>query len=237
MAESFVARWEKNIKLTVYAEDFEPDVEGVTVAALPDWLTEFKRKYGPVPDASGMASGTYNYRRDCIRFAHKVAAVCDFVGRFDDGVAIWSDADMFTHADVTSGWLSKFFDRSAAMAWLFRKRSYPECGFMMFRCSHPGAHEFLKRLEKCYRAGNVFDYPETHDSYVIQQIVKRVVDKGLMPQPVSLSGGAEYTAHPIANGPIGQRLDHLKGKRKDTGISWARDLKVKRPEKYWNGAA
>jgi hypothetical protein len=51
----------------------------------------------------------------------------------------------------------------------------------------------------------------------------------------SLSGDAEATGHPLVNGPLGARLDHLKGKRKGVGKSMKSDLKRNRTEAYWNG--
>ena len=39
--------------------------------------------------------------------------------------------------------------------------------------------------------------------------------------------------HPLINSQWGAFLDHLKGKRKDTGKSLKTDLVVERNEQYW----
>jgi hypothetical protein len=39
--------------------------------------------------------------------------------------------------------------------------------------------------------------------------------------------------HPLINSEWGAYLDHLKGNRKNTGRSLAKDLKIYRTEAYW----
>lgn len=231
MAKSFAQRW-KGIPLTIYAEGFEPDVAGVEVEWLPEWQERFKRHYSGIRDAIGLASDRYDYRRDCIRFSHKVGAITDAAERFR-GRLIWIDADTFTHADVDADWLDGMMPDGRAMAWLDRAAMYPECGFLMFDCRHPGVAEVLRRFRAIYETGEVFALPETHDSFVLQHVVGQAVREGLIPQPHSLSGAARSTYHPAVAGPLGARIDHLKGHRKETGRSTDYDTGGQRPEIYW----
>jgi hypothetical protein len=234
MAQSFVDRWPAECQpLIVYAENFEPDVEGIEVRRLPGWLAEFKALWKDRPSANGYHGGRYTYTHDAVKFAHKVAALTDCGEGLNDGVLIWLDADVYTHSDVTIEWLEKLFPEPAYIAWLDRERSHPECGFVMYRCSHPYHATFMERFRSIYTSGNVLKLAETHDSYVLQHLVTVKVANRKIPPPASLSGAARRTSHPFVNGPIGEVADHLKGPRKQAGRSHQRDLVFARPEAYW----
>ena len=78
MVESFLERWPEEARpLTVYAEDFEPDLP-VEVRKLPVWMSQFKADYGSSLIGNGHRNGGYNYVFDAVKFAHKVAAITDF---------------------------------------------------------------------------------------------------------------------------------------------------------------
>lgn len=237
MAESFLARWPVDASLTVYAEGFDPDIAGIDVRRLPAWMDEFKALHGKVPSRNGiLPGGRYTYTHDCVRFAHKVAAVTDFGKSLSDGVMIWLDADVYTHADVTAAWLEKLFPAPSYIAWLDRQNSHPECGWVMYRCDHGYHHAFMEALENVYTSGDVFKYRETHDSFVLQQFVGSKVLRRKIEPAVSLSGAGYRTSHVFINGPIGAVADHMKGERKRDGRSSRRDLIIRRTEPYWQQA-
>lgn len=235
MAQSFVRHWPESASLTIYAEGFEPDVYGVAVRSLPDWVDTFKAEHGRVPERNGMINGRYQYIFDSVKFCHKVGALTDFALSKTDGVVIWLDADTFTHADVTGLWLESLFPQNAYLAWLDRRNSHPECGFVMFRPSHPYHASFMERFRQVYTSGEIFGLPETHDSYVLQYIVTKKVLSGKIPAPASLSGEARNWHHPLCAGPLGQCMDHAKGQRKEQGRSPKVDARG-RPEPYWRDA-
>lgn len=232
MATSFNQRWPAEaMPLTVYAEDFEPDVP-VEVRQLPDWLAEFKQLHQRNPSAKGMRNGAYDYRFDAVKFAHKVAALTDFGLGLSDGVMIWLDADTFTHADVTVEWLEGLFPEPAYLAWLDRFNSHPECGFVMYRASHSYHHLFMESYRNLYTSGDLFRLEQTNDCAALQHVVLAKMLKGKIAAPVSLSGDKSWH-HPFVNGPLGERLDHLKGLRKQEGRSRRRDTRQPRTEEYW----
>lgn len=232
MVESFATRWPKNARLTLYAEGFIPNA-AVATRPLPVWLDEFKAKHRNTRSANGWRKERYTYTHDAVKFAHKVAALTDFAEGIRDGVVIWLDADVYTHADVTEQWLTKLFPEPAYIAWLDRQNTHPECGFVMFRASHPYHAAFMDRFRALYTSGRVFDLPETHDSFVLQHLVTAKVATGHIPAPASLSGEALRTSHPAVNGPLGACIDHMKGPRKAEGRSRRRDLIRPRSEPYW----
>lgn len=234
MAESFLDRW-KTGTLTVYAEDFDPDVP-VEVRQLPEWQADFKAKYGTTAAYVGQYRGRYDFRFDMVRFSHKVAAMTDFGVGVTDGVMVWLDADTFTHADVTEEWLESLFPERAYLAWLERRGSSPETGFVMFRASHPYHVPFMEAFRRLYTSGRVTDYREFHDAFVLWQLTQIKVSLRKIPPPHNLSGDARNWHHPFCSSELGSRMDHMKGPRKEDGKSNIRhrDLMRPRSEVYWN---
>src|SRR5690606_17035676 len=216
----------------LYAEGFDvPDtgddrLQVVDLYTDAPWLAEFKARHTD-PRYRGGHHGR-DYRHDAVRFSHKVAAIGAAAADADCDVLVWMDADIVTHAPVTTAWLDSLFPPPAVVAWLDRERVYPECGFLMFRM--PEARPVIRTIVKAYRGGAIFALPEWHDSYVIQHYVQ----KSRVPVH-SLSGPARrYHGHPFVNSPLGAVMDHLKGaSRKRNGRSLPTDLKVPRPEPYW----
>lgn len=236
MVDSVIARWPADcLPVILYAEGFEPNPrEGLEVRRLPAWVTAFKAANIGRAGANGRLAGGYDYRFDAVKFVHKVGALTDAASRLHDGVLIWLDADTFTHADVTTDWLDGLFPGSGYLAWLDRNHTHPECGFVMFRCAHPYHQAFMARFRELYETGQVFGLCETHDSFVLQHLAQAKAANGKIEAPHSLSGWARRTSHPFANGPIGERLDHMKGPRKALPRTPDRDLVQRRPEAYWN---
>ena len=223
MADTFLEFWDKSVRLTIYADGWGGD----DLNAAAPWLPLFKQLYSE-PQFRGGSNGR-DYRRDAVRFAHKIAALGAAAETKDCDVLIWIDADVITHSPVTIEWLDGLFPEPAVLAWLDRDRTYPECGFLMFRM--PAAQKLIRKLVSAYRGGDIFSLPETHDSYVIQHMVQRMSIK-----THSLSGpeGRKHIGHPFVNSPLAACLDHLKGEiRKARGKSLPSDLKAHRSETYW----
>jgi hypothetical protein len=231
MAQSFLANWPSSIPLTMYAEDFWPDIDGVEVLELPEWLNTFKSQNAA---RNGVRPQWYDYRFDAIKFSHKVAALTDFALELTDDILIWIDADVITHSPMSEEWLKSLFPNYAYLAWLDRANAHPECGFMMFRCSHSYHRQFMEALRNLYTTGELFKLREHHDSFALQHLVGAKVAKGKIPPPASLSGDGKRTSHPAINGPLGAIIDHCKGpQRKENGRSSRRDLIRQRSEPYW----
>lgn len=215
--ETYREHWQDVPLLTFEDEDLE---------AQSPWLAAFKRRHAHRP--------TVDYRMDAVRFAHKIAAIELANGSTTADVLIWMDADCVTHAPVTPDWLQGLL-RNGDFAYLRRTMKYPECGFMMFRRNERGLG-LIGAIVDQYRLDTLFELPEWHDSFVTDKVRARLEALGKL-RCVSLSGHAERTHHPLINGPLGAKLDHLKGPRKQEGKSRARDIKVHRPEDYWQTPA
>lgn len=212
--ETFREHWAGMTLQTFLDEDLE---------ARSSWLAGFKERHVDLP--------TENYRFDAVRFAHKVAAIDLAMNASQADALIWLDADCVTHAPVDAEWLTTLL-AGADFAYLRRARKYPECGFMIFRRNHAG-QAFVQAIVDQYRTDALFGMAEWHDSWVIEQVRARLDAAGVL-RCASLSGEAENTGHPLVNGPLGARLDHLKGKRKAIGRSKPTDLIRPRAEAYWS---
>jgi hypothetical protein len=232
MVETFDKFWPADIPFYLYAEDFQPDHHRPIVRQLPGWLTKFKARHAEDRRAHGMVGGGYNFKFDCVRFAHKVAAVTDAALSLETDVLIWADSDIVTHALVDRDWLLSLFPPGPYIAWLDRDDRHHECGFYMLRCSHPAHRALTERWRRLYDSDEVLGFAQTQDCYVQQQLIVQAEREGMVTTH-SLSGEARTHGHPLINGPLGSRLDHLKGPRKTLGRSPAKDLMKPRLEDYW----
>ncbi len=224
MVETFSKFWTADCALTIYADGWCEDLGRGALFDLYEsspWLAEFKKRHA--------GRRFKDFRWDAIRFAHKVAAVLHTARTTEAEYLIWVDGDVVTHSPVSLSDLEGLApDDGQWIAWLDRAKAYPECGFYILNLRHPQNDEMLASLETMYEGDELFALAEFHDSFVLEQVVKRA---GVGTK--SLSQEARTTSHPLINGPLGRWLDHLKGPRKQAGRSHKHDLRVKRTEAYW----
>lgn len=237
MVESVIEHWPTSaLPITVYADGFDPpELPAMEVRRLPEWLDEFKAEHSANPARTGQLPRGYDYRFDAVKFAHKVAALTDFaVSVQEDVIVIWLDADTVTHSTVKEEWLDSLLPESAYLAWLDRNNSHPECGFVMFRASHPYHQNFMEAFRNLYTSGELFRLRETHDSYALQHVVTAKVMNRKISPPASLSGAARATSHPFVNGPLSVCFDHMKGPRKRIGRTPKEQRRlIKDGHPYW----
>jgi len=235
MATTFYQNWPEEVPLFLYAEGFHDgsDVPNFMLDLDEEapLLATFKATYNH-PEHRGMVNSRYEYKLDAVKFAHKIAAIGAAAEECERGTLIWMDADIVTHAPVTVAWLEALFPPSsgAALAWLDRTYKEAECGFLMFRL--PSALTIIRRLVKTYQDGSIFALEQTHDSFVIQNVVDKARQRGEITVH-SLSRDKASYRHPFINSRLGECMDHLKGSRKEHGRSYEIDLKRPRPEVYW----
>lgn len=242
MMETFQQYWDRDIILLFYNEGIEnlPTAPNIIHRELPEWFIKWKDKHKNNKRAHGRdgrynrKTRAYDFRLDCIKFSHKVAALTDIGSQVKDGLLIWIDADTLAHQRVDPQWLWGLNERKDSyLAWLNRKRPYPECGFMMFNCWMDCHLRFMSLLRDTYESDKVFSYDETHDSFVINQLVTKGILEGWMPKTFNLSGNYETKHHPFVFSKLGDRLDHAKGARKRHGRTLPSELKRRRTGDYW----
>ena len=229
MAETFVKYWE-GPTLTIYGDgDCPADCPaGVQWRNLPLWHNTFKLSLVDNRDAHGYSRrsakgpGKYDFRFDCVRFSHKIAAITDAALRKEHvpvDLLVWIDADTFTDKPITSDIVARWRACDGYISCLFRDKLYPECGFMIFECRHKTHRVFMDQLRKLYMNHECLRYQETHDSYIVMCHVRRFVGSGAIGEPYSLSGKHSGKHHVFVASEIGQYMDHLKGGRKVVGKS------------------
>lgn len=243
MVSTFSRYWPREIQLSFYIEDMDSNVlaryKNVRVHQFPRWFYDWKARYKDSADANGRdqkrnrEGRPYDFRRDCVKFAHKVAAVTDLGRSMDDGLLIWMDGDTLTHQPISEDWLYRLFPGDGYMAWLGRKRGHPECGFLMFRCWHPSHFLYMDEMRRIYESGDIFDVSETHDSFIFQHVALKGMKRGWLPEPYNLSGAAAVYHHPFVHCELGSRLDHAKGARKKHGRTPRVEIGRRRGESHW----
>lgn len=228
MVDSYLDYWPREVPLELYSEH----ELAIGAHAMPDWLNAFvaRHKANQVVTGYPHRNGQYDYRYDAVRFAYKTAAVIDAAAKSTADHLIWVDADTVTHSRVTLDFLATLAPgEDEVIAWLHRTKKYPECGFYILNLGHGRTRTLLNEWKTLYTSGTLFRLAEWHDSFVLQEVVKRLAC------PWKSISGNEDAHHPFINGPLGSVMDHMKGPRKMAGASRARDLLAPRNEPYWKG--
>lgn len=250
--DSFSKNVDKDIKLYLYAEDCTPIVNDDRIVVLDQKaelskLVAFKQRWKDVPKANGKCPPEIKAKRpkdwfkefkwDAVRFANKVYAVFDAAQRCDTDWIIWLDADTFVHSPVTYSQLRKFTPERAWMCYLGRGKKWPECGWYGINLRAKPGKWFLKKFETVYEEAEtgIFKMDEWHDSFVFEEVRKKVQGKFESWPYLNISGDLiNGEGHPFINSDLGKYFDHLKGDRKEIGISnKPNDLIIKRTEGYW----
>ena len=84
-----------------------------------------------------------------------------------------------------------------------------------------------------YNKDSLFKEIEYHDSYLFWQLVKKHQSTGMLTTNISEGHPHRPGVHVFINSPLGEYMDHLKGKRKKTGSSKPTDIYYKRNADYW----
>jgi hypothetical protein len=234
---SFQTYWPEEIKLAVYCESVPQGIEDNRIVfrkltEVSPRLLAFKERHKNNKSAHGLKGQSYSMHTDAVKFSHKVFACIHASQNTEADILIWVDADTLTHSPISTEWLRSLLPEDKDVAWLNRDHKYPECGFLLFNTHKYVFKTIFRKMEEMYLSDNVFNLPETHDSYIWWYVMEKV----LQLQPVKLSGEYSNCHHPFVN-VFGHVMDHLKGiKRKQIGRSFHRDLKAQRTEGYWTNA-
>jgi hypothetical protein len=255
MIDSFVKTWPTAVQLHVYAEACNPNIPTNGQVILHDLdavasLARFKQRWRGVPHANGDISqdpirrlrkdARKEFKWNAVRFAHKVYAVFDAAKTVSTDVLMWMDADMVCHSPISISDLLRLCPADKDLGFLGRKGKFSECGLYAMSLRSPATQQFLSVFQQMYDQAEtgIFTLDEWHDSFVFDAVRQRVT---LAEQDWSSTLGdirphaknSPGEGHPLINSEWGRWLDHLKGDRKQTGRSWADDVKVVRTETYW----
>jgi hypothetical protein len=251
MIDTFLLNWPSAIDLHVYAENCAVDQSADNLhvidyeTAVPA-LQAFKNRWSNDPRATGqLASGPpdkkgkqpgIGFKWDAVRFSHKIYAVCDLAKKQPHGTVVWMDADTVCHSPITVDVIDRLIPDSADIAFLGRKNKYTECGLYALNLNSAVTQQFIHQFQSVYDHAEtgIFTMSEWHDSWVFDRVREKISESNPKWQQLDWSAGLiNGEGHPLINSEWGAYLDHLKGKRKNSGRSLAKDLKVKRQEAYW----
>lgn len=249
MIQTFLANWPSDITLYVYPEDhtIEESADNLIVrdlhTSIPE-LVKFKDTWKNDPKARGaVAMGPKDlkgkqkgigFRWDAIRFSHKIYSVCHAARNTDADVLFWMDADMVCHSPIPHHFIEKVAGDTVGLGFLGRPNKFTECGLYSMNLNDSATRDFLLEFQKAYDSGRLFTFSEWNDCWVFDVIRNEIKKK--YPNWVWndwCKGLIKGEGHPLVNSEWGAYLDHLKGRRKDNGKSSAKDLIIKRKEKYW----
>ena len=252
MINSFSKNWPKNVKLYVYAEDCEPTIPSENVIVLDQNstckdLVRFKEKWKDVPKANGDVTkdpirsrrkdAGKGFKWDAVRFSHKVYSIFHCAEICNTDWLMWMDADMYCHSPIDYETLLSLHQDDADLCYIGRERKWPECGLYSVNLTTKMGNMFLKKFKWVYENADdgIFQMSEWHDSFVFEEVRKKIADKNPTGIIHNISGGIiDGEGHPVINSDLGQYMDHLKGDRKDIGKSnKPNDLRIKRYEPYW----
>ena len=244
MIKTFLEHWPKEVELWVYAENVSIDErEDGRLFVVPEStdLQRFVQQWKDVPKANGDISGVPRlasrkdshkpFKWQAIRFAHKVYAIFDCAKRCNADLLMWMDADTVCHSPIALDKIDKLIPNNVDLCYLGRQNKYSECGLYSMNLKTNGTQNFLSEFQRMYddAENGIFTLEEWHDSFVFDAV--RLKTK---PHEHNWSAGIiKGEGHPLINCEWGAYLDHLKGDRKSTGRSLAKDLRVKRTERYW----
>lgn len=154
----------------------------------------------------------YNFRMDAFRFSKKVFAIKMAADLVPDGRLIWLDADVVTTDPIPHTFLQTLPPLGYAIAYLSRKPYHSECGFVGYDLDHAATRPFIKEFYNTYVTDAVFKLREWNDCFVFDHL-RKVMAVPSYPIPhMSIT-------HPFVHSVLGNYMDHLKGKRKERGVS------------------
>ena len=141
-----------------------------------------------------------DYRKQPVRFCHKVYAMDRAADDENIKYLIWYDADIITFNHITMDNLKAWLPEGKVVSYLGRKDwNVPETGFMIFDLES-GGREFIRQMTAIYNSGEIMNYPEHTDAYVFAQVLA---------EWNKVNGRDVFEAS-----PLGKFMAHYKGQRK-----------------------
>ncbi len=242
MIQTFLKNWPAEVELLVYAEncivtESAANLKIFDLEQASSALVQFKNQYRKDPRANGQSPDPLRkdankaFKWDAIRFSHKVYAIAAAAAQCNNEWLVWMDADMVCHSPITVADLDKLCPSDKDLCFLGRKNKFSECGLYAMHIALPTTRMFLQKFQGMYDQAEtgIFTLTEWHDSFVFDAVRKKLSLNELDWTGHIITG----EGHPLINSDWGKYLDHLKGKRKQLGHSYSKDLINARSESYW----
>jgi hypothetical protein len=145
------------------------------------------------------------------------------------------DADMVCHTPISTAFIDSQMPPKIGLAYLGREKKFTECGLYGMNLRDTITVTWLKEFQLAYDSGRLMTMAEWNDCWVFDETRNEVQAAHPKWRQLNWSAGLiKGEGHPLINTAWGAYLDHLKGKRKETGRSAAKDLIQPRTESYWS---
>lgn len=178
MIQSFVKFWPEEVPLLVQLDD-ETLYAQVGPLARPQDAIAFgwEKEHAAFVERNKGKDHSTNYRKQAVRFCHKVFAIKRAVDAISKQKAsggkdvprylIWMDADVITTRKVTLEDIEKCLPKEGdAVAYLGRKDwDHSECGWLAFDLDN-GGEKIVDLVYAAYKTDSVFGLEQWHDSWV-----------------------------------------------------------------------
>lgn len=182
MIESYVKSWPAEVPLLIQLDDdcLVKDVQkllrpqdAIAVGQMPDHKAFIERNKDK--------DDKDNYRKQAVRFCHKVFAIKRALDAIEDAhknkepaacYLIWMDADVITNKPVTMDDIKLCLPKEGdAVAYLGRKDwDHSECGWLAFDLEN-GGEKIIEDIFNYYKTDKVFEFSQWHDSFIWDQII------------------------------------------------------------------
>lgn len=245
MIDTFEQFWSADVDLVVCAEECKPRVsrantQVIDLLSASNELRVFLERHKNNPRAHGqdgppeVFNPKKQFRWDAVRFCYKVYTIALCAQQVKSGWMIWLDADSVTHSPISLINLAELCPNDSMITYLGRGEQYhSECGWVGYNLDHPSTQNFINEFVGMYNNDTIFNYPEWHDSY-IWDIVRRKYQSQNKFYNLNPNNEVKGMAgHPFINSQLGLYMDHVKGARKEMGMSKAKDVVVHKNHPYW----
>ena len=157
----------------------------------------------------------------CKPLANKVFALWHFAKTCGTDVFMWCDGDVRTHTPIPLDFLHSIAPNDNQLATYLGRKTWPECGWMMFNRNHPEFNNLIEQWRWIYESDDIFKHKESHDSFIFGELMEDFKSIGVQMNDL---GGPDQGGHIFINSVLGKYMDHLKGFRKEVGKSLAGDI-------------
>ena len=177
--------WEPKIKFTAYHHDFNPknySIKDVKLKSLED-VEEYREFLKVNQEHNGTENNTipYNWHLDVLRWSHKVFALTEKAFELaeeskDAGWLIWVDADSLASKRLVVKDILSMLPEACDIAYR-GVRNYPDktfyldTSFIAFNLNKRPALDLLGDLRGAYISGEIVQYREWHDSFLIERLL------------------------------------------------------------------
>lgn len=212
---SFLEHWDEDVTLWVFHEGQKPPDRASPgrLRYVDLSLDEDFQRFRAYVAKENKLDHHVDYRRQPIRFAHKVFAYTHW-WRLPDPATdaqwwLWVDADVETKAPVDRAWLHDLCKADRTLLYLGRDYPHSETGFIAWRVEFRAMQIMLAEIRRVYTSGELFKLNAWHDSEVFDHVRKQEGQEWSFGHCNLVPSG--MTCHVWPHTVLGEKMEHAKG--------------------------